>query len=117
MGHVNFAKINFDEQTVFIQSPIRLPVLPHKVRHWGETRGPVPASLPTPISPGRPPVSREGRVPNEVCDLADNVVELLLVLDLNKGGVALEAELVGGLPRVSVLAAPEKATQPKKWSG
>ena len=111
------SKANFDEQTVFIQSTVRLPALPHKVRHRGEARGPVPTSLPTPICTGGPPVPGEGGVPNEVCDLTDNVVELFLVLDLDEGGVALEAELVGGLPRVSVLAAPEKAAQPKKWSG
>ena len=45
----------------------------------------------------------------------DNVVKLLLRLNLKEGGVALEAKLICRLPRVGVLAAPQKATQPKKW--
>ena len=72
---------------------------------------PVPASLSSPIRAGSPPIPGEGSISNELGDFADDVVKLLLSLDLNKGGVALKAELIGCLPRVGVLAAPEEATQ------
>ena len=37
LGQVNFPQIDLDEQTIFIQSTVRLTALPNKVRNGGET--------------------------------------------------------------------------------